>query len=117
MDDFLFEDFEVDIDPDDPLFVISVVSEMVDIPIWTLRKLDEFGIIEPERLGKKTRCYTKKQLKQLKYVHYLMEEKGVNIQGIKMILSMEIQEKGGDFEQISEQEISENISQSKKKRK
>ncbi len=81
--------FEVTIDPNLPLFVISVVSEMVDIPIWTLRKLDEMGIVQPERKGKNMRCYSKVQIERLVYVHHLMEEKGVNISGIKIILEME----------------------------
>jgi MerR family transcriptional regulator, heat shock protein HspR len=84
-----FENFEINIDPEAPLFIISVVSEMVEIPIWTLRKLDEFGIIQPKRIGRKTRCYTQNQIKKLNYVHYLMEEKGVNIKGIKVIFEMD----------------------------
>ena len=82
------EQFDVDIHPDAPVFVISVVSEMVDIPIWTLRKLDDMDVVKPKRIGKKTRCYSKVQMKQLKYIHYLMEEKNVNISGIKVILDM-----------------------------
>ena len=91
MDEKLFEKFDVEIDPEDPIFIISVVSKMVDIPIWTLRKLDELGIVEAERLGKKTRCYSKRQIKKLSYIHYLMEEKNVNLHGIKVILEMEIE--------------------------
>lgn len=89
MADIYIDEFEFHIDPEDPLFVISVVSEMVNIPVWTLRKLDEMGVVEPKRLGKKTRCYTKSQVKVLKYVNYLMQVKGVNISGIKMILEIE----------------------------
>jgi len=88
MDESIFDEYEIEMEPDDPLFVISVVSEMVGIPVWTLRKLDELGIVCPKRLGKKTRCYSKIQVKKLGYVHYLMDEKGVNIQGIKMILEL-----------------------------
>ena len=80
--------FNVTIHPEAPVFIISVVSEMVEIPIWTLRRLDEMGIVQPKRIGKKTRCYSHTQLQTLKYVHYLMEEKGVNISGIKIILEM-----------------------------
>jgi DNA-binding transcriptional MerR regulator len=92
MEDFRdFEDFEIDIDPDDPVYVISVVSKLCDIPMWTLRELEKHGIIKPKRLGKKSRLYSKKQLKKLEYIHYLMEERGVNISGIKVILEMETQ--------------------------
>lgn len=83
-----FEEFEVNIDPNDPVFVISVVSKLCEIPVWTLRELEKKGVIKPKRLGKKTRCYSKKQIKKLEYVHYLMEDKHVNISGIKIILDM-----------------------------
>ena len=89
MDDFKdIEDFEVDIDPEDPVFVISVVSKLCDIPVWTLRELEKKGVIKPKRLGKKTRCYSKKQIKKLEYIHYLMEDKHVNISGIRVILEL-----------------------------
>ena len=80
--------FDVQIHPEIPVYVISVVSELVEIPIWTLRKLDDMGVVIPKRIGKKTRCYSYIQVKQLNYIHYLMEEKHVNISGIKMILEL-----------------------------
>jgi MerR family transcriptional regulator/heat shock protein HspR len=93
MDDFKsFDDFEVDINPENPVYIISVVSKLCDIPVWTLRELEKKGVVKPERLGKKTRCYSKKQIKTLEYVHYLMEDKHVNISGIKIILEMMAEE-------------------------
>jgi len=86
------DDFQFDINPEEPLFIISVVSRMIDIPIWTLRKLDDLGVVCPKRIGKKTRCYSKVQIKKLSYVYYLMNEEGINISGIKFIL----EKKGGD---------------------
>jgi DNA-binding transcriptional MerR regulator len=93
MAEFPFSEQEFEIDDNDPLFVISVVSELVHIPIWTLRKLDDHGIVKAQRKGKKTRCYTKNQIKKLTYIYYLMENKGVNIKGIKFILELD---EGGD---------------------
>jgi MerR family transcriptional regulator/heat shock protein HspR len=81
--------FDVQIDPQMPVYVISVVSELVQLPIWTLRKLDDMDVVKPKRIGKKTRCYSVMQVKALSYIHYLMEEKGVNISGIKVILEMD----------------------------
>ena len=89
MDDLLPEGFEIEIDPEEPVYIIGVVSDLVGLPIWTLRKLDCLGVVEARRRGKKTRCYSKKQIKKLKYVRYLMEEKHVNINGIKVILEIE----------------------------
>lgn len=57
------------------------------MPIWTLRKLDEMGIVSPKRIGK-TRCYSMIQIKTLNYVSFLLQEQKVNISGIKVILGM-----------------------------
>jgi MerR family transcriptional regulator/heat shock protein HspR len=68
------------------VYVISVVSRLVSIPVWTLRQLDKAGLVKPKRAGKKSRLYCLKDVKRLEYIHYLMEEKRVNIHGIKLIL-------------------------------
>lgn len=78
--------FDIYISPDEPVYVISVVSKLVDLPIWTLRQLDKAGVVCPKRIGKKSRLYSLKDVKRLEYVHYLMEDKRVNIHGIKIIL-------------------------------
>lgn len=81
--------FDIHISPDEPVYVISVVSKLVELPVWTLRQLDKAGIVRPKRIGKKSRLYSLKDIRKLEYVHYLMEEKGVNIRGIKIILEIE----------------------------
>jgi len=81
--------FDINISPDEPVYIISVVSKLVDMPIWTLRQLDKKGVVRPKRIGKKSRLYSLKDVKRLEYVHYLMEDKHVNISGIKIILELE----------------------------
>ena len=81
--------FSLKIPPEEPVYVISVVCKLVNIPVWTLRQLDKAGVVKPKRVGKKNRLYSLKDLKRLEYVHYLMEEKRVNIHGIKIILEKE----------------------------
>lgn len=81
--------FGIQISQDEPVYVISVVSRLVDLPVWTLRQLDKAGIVSPKRIGKKSRLYSLKELKRLEYVHYLMEVKRVNIHGIKLIFEKE----------------------------
>jgi MerR family transcriptional regulator, heat shock protein HspR len=81
--------FEIRISPDEPVYVISVVSKLVGIPVWTLRQLDKAGIVCPKRIGKKSRLYSMKDVRKLEYVHYLMQEKHVNVRGIKIIIEME----------------------------
>ena len=80
--------FRVNISPDEPVYIIGVVSRLVRIPVWTLRQLDKAGIVCPKRQGKKSRLYCRKDIERLEYIHYLMEEKHVNISGIRIILQM-----------------------------
>lgn len=82
-------DFEVRVQPDDPVYVIGVASELVGLPIWTLRKLDGLGVVCPKRVGVRTRCYSQTQIKTLSYVKYLIEDRHVNMSGIKVILEIE----------------------------
>lgn len=84
--------FDIIISPDEPVYVISVVSKLVDMPVWTLRQLDKFGVVSPKRIGKKSRLYSLRDVKKLEYVHYLMEEKRVNISGVRVIIEMEYKE-------------------------
>jgi MerR family transcriptional regulator, heat shock protein HspR len=77
------------IHPDAPLFVIGIVSVITQVPIWTLRRLDEMGVVSPKRINKKIRCYSHSQVKEIVYIHHLMEERKVNISGIKVILELE----------------------------
>ena len=81
--------FDVYISPDEPVYVISVVSKLVALPVWTLRQLDKAGVVSPKRIGKKSRLYSLKDVKKLEYVHYLIKDKHVNIRGIKIIIEME----------------------------
>jgi len=83
--------FDIQISPDENVYVISVVSHLLSIPVWTLRRLDSAGIVCPKRVGKKSRLYSLKDIRKIQYVHYLMEEKHINISGVKMII-----EKAGD---------------------
>lgn len=83
--------FDIQISPDEPVYVISVVSKLVGLPVWTLRQLDKAGIVCPKRIGKKSRLYSLRDVKRLEYVHYLMEEKRVNIHGIRIIIEKEIE--------------------------
>lgn len=93
-----FQPFEFDINPHAPLFVIGVVSELVDLPIWTLRKLDELGVVQPKRIGNRTRCYSQLQIIQLNHIRYLIKDKGVNIKGVKVIIEMKyrVKEEGNE---------------------
>jgi MerR family transcriptional regulator/heat shock protein HspR len=81
--------FDIQISQDEPVYVISVVSRLVSLPVWTLRQLDKAGIVRPKRIGRKSRLYSLKDIRRLEYVHYLMEDRHVNIHGVKIIIEKE----------------------------
>lgn len=81
---------EPDIVPfEEPVFTSGVVCRLLSIPVWVLKQLDKEGIVKPSRQPGKARLYSKKELKKLQYVWYLMEKRDVKVGGIKVILEME----------------------------
>lgn len=88
----MWEQLGVNIDPEEPVYVIGIVSRIVKLPVWTLRELDKRGVVHPQRINKKTRCYSLKDIKKLEYVRYLIEDKHVNISGVRIIMQLEHRE-------------------------
>jgi hypothetical protein len=83
-----FEEFFIAID--EPIYTTGVVCRLLSIPIWVLKQLDSAGIVSPPRnMAGQSRLYSKRELKKLDQVWYLMNERKVKIDGIKVILEME----------------------------
>ncbi len=76
-------------DSQEPLYVISVAAKLVQMPAWTLRVLDEQGIVVPARTDKNRRLYSDHDLAKLLRVRSLTEELGVNMSGVRIILELE----------------------------
>ncbi len=70
------------------LFMISVVSEMLDIHPQTLRLYEREGFIKPKRSVGNTRLYSEEDVEKLEMVLRLTRELGVNLAGVEVILSM-----------------------------
>ncbi len=75
------EDFE-------PRYVISVAAEMLNARAYTLRYYERVGIIKPARSRGNIRLYSERDLVLLRRVRTLMEDLGVNLAGIEVILRM-----------------------------
>jgi DNA-binding transcriptional MerR regulator len=78
------------IDPGEPVYVIGVVSHLVRIPIWTLRLLDREGLVKPRRRRGRARLYSMKDVKRLARIRQLCVERRVNLEGVRIILQMEL---------------------------
>ena len=71
-----------------PLFMISVVAEMLDIHPQTLRLYEREGLVVPQRTDGNTRLYSQEDIDKLRRVLSLTRELGVNLAGVEVILSM-----------------------------
>jgi MerR family transcriptional regulator/heat shock protein HspR len=80
----------VEINADQPIFVISVAAELADMHPQTLRQYDRLGIVSPSRAPGKSRRYSQRDVNMLREVQRLSQE-GVSLEGIKRILELENQ--------------------------
>lgn len=79
-----------EIEPDEPVYVIGVVSQLTKLPIWTLRALDREGIVRAKRSEGQTRLYSLDDLRRLVHIRELLIQEHVNVQGVRVILRMEM---------------------------
>lgn len=73
---------------DEPLFQISVVSRMVGLHQQTIRSYERVGLIEPARSAGNTRLYSQEDIERLQQVVRLVNDLGVNLAGVEVILRM-----------------------------
>jgi MerR family transcriptional regulator/heat shock protein HspR len=73
---------------DEPRYVISVAARMVGVQTHTLRYYERIGIIEPSRSGGNIRLYSDIDIARLRRVKTLMDDLGVNLAGIEVVLRM-----------------------------
>ncbi len=71
-----------------PRYVISVAAEMLGTQTYTLRYYEKVGIVRPARSQGNIRLYSDMDLALLRRVRTLMEDLGVNLAGVEVILRM-----------------------------
>jgi MerR family transcriptional regulator/heat shock protein HspR len=71
-----------------PRYVISVAAEMLGVQTYTLRYYEKVGIITPARSKGNIRLYSDMDLEIIRRVMTLMDELGVNLAGVEVILRM-----------------------------
>jgi MerR family transcriptional regulator/heat shock protein HspR len=79
------------VDPDAPIFVISVAAELAGLHPQTLRQYDRLGLVIPGRAAGRGRRYSARDVASLREVQRLSQEEGVNLAGIKRILELELE--------------------------
>ncbi len=71
-----------------PRYVISVAAEILGTQTYTLRYYEKVGIIKPARSRGHIRLYSDIDIALLRRVRTLMEDLGVNLAGVEVILRM-----------------------------
>ena len=72
----------------EPRYVISIAARLVGVETHTLRYYERIGIIRPYRSQGNIRLYSEGDIAQLRRVKTLMDDLGVNLAGIEVILRM-----------------------------
>ena len=75
-------------DESEPCYVISVVARMLGVHAQTLRYYERAGIIEPSRSRGRVRLYSNRDIEKLRHIRTLMDDLGVNIAGVEVILRL-----------------------------
>ena len=70
-----------------PVYVISVAAELSGMHPQTLREYERRGLVCPGRSGGGGRRYSMRDILALREIQSISHEEGVNLSGIKMIMS------------------------------
>jgi len=69
-------------------FTIRVAAEAVGVHQQTLRHYERLELVKPHRGTGKIRYYTEKDIDRLRLIRRLIDELGVNLSGVEIILNM-----------------------------
>ena len=72
----------------DALYVISVAARLVELHPTTLRKYERVGFLEPSRTPGRTRLYSHEDIRRLRQIKRLVEERDMNLAGVQMALDL-----------------------------
>ena len=70
------------------LYVISVAARLVELHPTTLRKYERVGFLEPSRTPGRTRLYSHADIRRLRQIKRLVEEREINLAGVQMALDL-----------------------------
>ena len=76
---------------DEPVYLISIVSSILNIHPQTLRQYEKDGLISPSRTEGRVRLYSQRDIDKMKMMLRLTRDLGVNIAGVDIILRLKEQ--------------------------
>ena len=79
---------EMNFNDAEPCYVISVAARILGVHAQTLRYYEKVGLIEPSRSRGRVRLYSNRDLERLRRARMLMDDLGVNLAGVEVILRL-----------------------------
>ena len=76
-------------DPDAAVVPVSVAASLAEMHAQTLRGYDRLGLVVPKRARGRGRRYTLRDIAKLRHIQHLSQNEGINLEGIRRILSLE----------------------------
>lgn len=73
---------------DSGVYIISVAARLLEVHPQTLRKYEKYGLVRPSRSVGMLRLYSEDDLIRLKIIKTLVDEYGVNLAGIAIIMDL-----------------------------
>ncbi len=91
---------------DEPVYLISVVSKILNIHPQTLRQYEREGLIKPSRTEGRMRLYSQRNIDELKLILSLVRDLGVNLAGVEIVLQLknEIEDLQKEIEKMKKQQ-------------
>jgi len=75
-------------DDEQPIYVISIAARLVGMHQQTLRYYERAGLVEPKRTGGNIRMYSNADIERIRTAQRLIDELGVNLAGVDIIIRM-----------------------------
>jgi len=72
----------------EPLYIISIAASILGVHVQTLRYYERAGMIEPSRSRGNRRLYSRSDIERLRRIKTLMNDLGVNLAGVEVIIRM-----------------------------
>lgn len=72
----------------EPAYNIGAVASIVGVHVQTLRNYERMGLVTPQRSPGRVRRYTAQDIERLRQVKKLVDDLGVNLAGVEVILHM-----------------------------
>ncbi len=71
---------------EEPRYVISIAASILGVKTHTLRYYERIGVVSPSRSRGNIRLYSERDIARLRRVKTLMDDMGVNMAGVEVIL-------------------------------